>query len=81
MGEITKHRISRRPPKIPKIQERVEILMQDGTVLAGHVFIEATMRVQDLLNDTPRFFPLMDEDGKVHLINKDAVACVRPHDG
>jgi len=80
MNEIRKHRILRKPPKIPKIQERVEITMHDGTVLNGHVFIEATMRIQDLLNDALNFFPLMDDRREVHLISKAAVARVRPHD-
>jgi len=81
MSEISKHHIPRRPPRIPKIQERVEITMSDGAVLTGHVFIEATMRIQDLLNDAPRFFPLMDDNAEVHLISKAAIARVRPYDG
>ena len=80
MSEISKHRIARVPPKIPKIRERVEITMNDGTVMKGHVFIEATMRVQDLLNDVPRFFPLMDDNAEVHLISKAAIARVHPYD-
>jgi len=81
MSAISKHQIPRKPPRIPKIQERVEITMSDGAVLKGHVFIEATMRIQDLLNDAPRFFPLMDDNAEVHLISKAAIARVRPYDG
>lgn len=80
MNEISKHRVPKIPPKIPKIREYVEITMQDGTVLKGHVFIEATMRIQDLLNDSLHFFPFMEAGEKVHLISKAAVARVRPYD-
>ncbi len=80
MNEISKHHVLRIPPRIPKVREYVEITMQDGTVLKGHVFIEATMRIQDLLNDIHHFFPFMDDGEKVHLISKAAVARVRPYD-
>ncbi|MEW5703560.1 MAG: hypothetical protein AB1781_03100 [Pseudomonadota bacterium] len=81
MSEVSRHRIPRIAPKIPKIREYIEITLQDGKVLKGHVFIEATMRIQDLLNDSHRFFPFLDEAEQMHLISKAAVAHVRPHDG
>jgi len=40
--------------KIPKIREHAELTLSDGTHLVGHVFIDATSRIQDLLNATPR---------------------------
>lgn len=70
-----------RMPKIPKVREYVELTMGDGTILKGHVFIEATSRVQDLLNSELRFFPFIDEGERIHLINKEWVRIARPYDG
>ena len=67
-------------PRVPKVREYAEIKLEDGQVLTGHVFIDATMRIQDLLNGGERFFPFVDEDNEVHLINKAAVIRVRPFD-
>ncbi len=66
--------------KIPKVQESAEITLADGTVMMGHLFIEATSRIQDVLNSPTPFFPFIDEDGQLHLINKAVVARVRPFD-
>ena len=68
------------PLKIPKVREYAEILLSDGTTLTGYVFVEATARIQDLLNDTAPFIPFVDETETVHLINKGAIVRVRPFD-
>lgn len=67
-------------PRIPKIKEHAVITLGDSTILKGHVSIEATMRIQDLLNDPHPFFPFIDEDEKIHLISKAWVMRVQPHD-
>ena len=36
--------------KIPKVREYAELTLTDGTVLSGYVFVDATARIQDLLN-------------------------------
>ena len=66
--------------KIPKVQESAEITLADGTVMVGYLFIEATSRIQDVLNSPTPFFPFIDGDGQLHLINKSVVARVRPFD-
>lgn len=66
--------------KIPKIREHAELTMSDGLVLVGHVFIDATSRIQDLLNGPLRFFPFIDDKNQIHLINKDWVMKLRPYD-
>jgi hypothetical protein len=66
--------------KIPKIREHAELTLSDGTHLVGHVFIDATSRIQDLLNAAPRFFPVIDDKNQIHLINKDWVMMLRPYD-
>ena len=73
-------RIPRIPPNIPKIREYAEIRLTDGSVMTGYVFIEATMRIQDLLNGATQFFPFVDDEEHIHLISKTAVARVRPFD-
>ena len=69
-----------RMPQIPKVRVRAEVSMTDGTNLDGHVFIEATSRIQDLLNAEEPFFAFVDNGGERHLINKMSVVQVRPHD-
>lgn len=66
--------------KIPKVREYAELTLSDGRRLTGYVFIEATSRIQDLLNNTARFFPFIDTNEQIHLISKDWVMHVRPHD-
>ncbi len=54
--------------------------MNDGSVLTGYVFVEATARIQDLLNDNLPFMPFIDGQETVHLINKNAIVRVLPFD-
>lgn len=67
-------------PRVPKIREYAEIVLSDGVLLTGYVFVEATARIQDLLNDSAPFMPFVDDTETVHLINKAAVVRVRPFD-
>jgi hypothetical protein len=57
-------------PKVPKVRVRADVTLQDGSQMSGQVFVEATTRIQDLLNAPEPFFPFVDADGIVHLINK-----------
>ena len=66
--------------RVPKVREYAEIKLEEGQILTGYVFIDATMRIQDLLNGAERFFPFVDDSEEVHLINKAAVTKVRPFD-
>ena len=67
-------------PKVPKVREYAEITMNDGKVLSGYVFVEATSRIQDLLNNDIAFMPFIDEEERIHLLNKAAIIRVRPFD-
>ncbi len=69
-----------RMPKIPKVREYVELTLGDGKIMRGYVFIDATSRIQDLLNADMRFFAFVDEQEQIHLLNKEWVKVVRPHD-
>ena len=67
-------------PKVPKVREYAEITMNDGVILTGYVFVEATSRIQDLLNGDTPFMPFIDDEERIHLINKIAIVRVRPFD-
>ena len=67
-------------PRIPKVREYAQIELSDGAVMNGYVFVEATLRIQDVLNSAAPFIPFVDEEDVVHLINKSAIVRVRPYD-
>ena len=66
--------------KIPKVREYAVLSLSDGTVLSGYVFVEATARIQDLLNDSAPFMPFIDANETVHLVNKQAIVRIQPFD-
>lgn len=66
--------------KIPKVREYAELTLSDGMVLSGYVFVDATARIQDLLNDNAPFMPFIDNSETVHLINKMAIVRIQPFD-
>ncbi len=68
-------------PKVPKVREYAELRLFDGTVMTGYMFVEATARIQDVLNNGAPFFSFIDTEENVHLVNKSSVASVRPFDG
>ena len=67
-------------PKIPKVREYAQVKLADGTTMTGYVFVEATMRIQDVLNGPQQFLPFIGEDETVLLLNKAAIVQVRPYD-
>ena len=67
-------------PRIPKVREYAQIELSDGSVMNGYVFVEATLRIQDVLNSAAPFIPFVDEEDVVHLVNKSAILRVRPYD-
>jgi len=68
-------------PKIPKIRQFAQVTMNNGIVLNGHVFVDATARIQDLLNSGSQFIPFVDENDIIHLLNKNSITEVLPYDG
>lgn len=66
--------------KIPKVREYAELTLTDGTILSGYVFVDATARIQDLLNDDAPFMPFIDNGETVHLVNKMAIVRIQPFD-
>jgi hypothetical protein len=68
-------------PKIPKVREHVRMTLTNGEELLGCVFIEATTRIQDLLNNDAHFIPFIDDREALRLINKASILQVLPIDG
>ena len=66
--------------KVPKVREYAEIALSNGSVMMGYVFVEATSRIQDLLNEEPAFFAFIDKEERIHLVNKNMIVHVRPFD-
>ncbi len=69
-----------RMPKIPKVREYAQIKMSDGIVLTGYMFVDATARIQDVLNSVGDFLPFVDENEVILLLNKSSIVHVRPFD-
>ncbi len=76
-----------RPSIAPKRRVRnkdkmpVELVLQDGTNLTGHMFVGLGERVLDCLNDSRPFMPFLAEDGAMLLLSKQTVAVCRPLEG
>ncbi|MEM7569848.1 MAG: hypothetical protein AAF337_08630 [Pseudomonadota bacterium] len=58
----------------------VDIVLNDGTQIAGNVFLSKEERVQDLLNDGRPFFPVRLANQEILLINKASIAVLKPID-
>lgn len=67
-------------PKIPKVREYAQVKMTDGSVLTSYVFVDATARIQDVLNSSTEFIPFVDENEVILLLNKASIVQVRPFD-
>jgi len=67
-------------PRVPKVRAHADVALQNGAQFRGQVFVEATTRIQDLMNSPEPFFPFIDENGTVHLLNKNSVVQLTPHD-
>ena len=65
-----------RPLVVPKVRRSCELILQDGTRMRGDVFVEATERIQDMLNDARDFFPFTDENGGLQFIAKNSISRV-----
>lgn len=64
-----------------KVNVEVELIMADGAVMNGHMFIGLDQRVQDVLNDPLPFFALRLPGQGILLVNKSMVAACKPMEG
>jgi len=65
---------NRSMPKITKIREYAQVKMSDGSILTGYVFVEATSRIQNVLNGATQFIPFIDENGS-HSVTEQGFNC------
>jgi hypothetical protein len=56
-------------------------VLEDGTSLAGHVFVSVDERVLDCLNDARPFIPFLQADGTMLIVAKAKIAVCRPLEG
>ncbi len=68
----------RAPLKIPKVKEYARVTLTNNKVIFGFFFIEATSRIQDVLNSETGFFPFITENNELYLLNKIHVLNVEP---
>lgn len=61
-----------------KSKAAVEVVLEDGTSLAGHVFVSVDERVLDCLNDARPFIPFLQADGTMLIVAKAKIAVCRP---
>ena len=60
-----------------KKKVRVNIRLQDGTFLDGHVFCSLEQRVSDLLNDDREFIPFESMNEDIIMVRKGVVAQIQ----
>ena len=61
-----------------KVKTEVELVLTDGTVLSGEMFMHAGQRVLDIVNDDRKFVPFANFDGPISVINKAMIAHITP---
>ncbi len=61
-----------------KVKIEVELVLTDGSVLGGEMFMHADQRVIDIVNDDRKFVPFASFDGPVRVINKAMIAHITP---
>ena len=56
----------------------VEVLLNNGSLLIGYLFLGNGERVLDLLNDARPFLPFRQDDANLLIIAKTSIAHCRP---
>ena len=64
----------------PKSKVAVELQKDDGQIIEGFVYVGGQERILDLLNNHERFIPVELSEGRMVLINKNAIVFVAPFD-
>ena len=70
----------RRSKIVKKTTVEVELVMNDGDLVSGEVFVQPGERVQDLLNNELPFMPLRLPSQEIVIIRKAAIAVCKPLD-
>ena len=64
----------------PKSKVEVELVLSDGTVLKGNLFLSVQQRILDSLNDERAFVPFEDAENVLTVLNKSAITRIKPVD-
>lgn len=62
----------------PKIKIAVQMHTFEGEVLEGNIFVNTDQRMKDLMNGDDMFIAFENLEGEVQIINKRAIARVKP---
>ncbi len=60
----------------PRIKVEVELGLNDGTTLTGHLFISPTERILETMNDPRGFIPFAGSDGRVRVLSKSIITSI-----
>jgi hypothetical protein len=64
--------------RIKKKQHRVSVTLSDGITVSGYVFVGASERLLDVLNDARHFLPVQGLDGRLVMVAKRAIVRAEP---
>jgi DnaJ-domain-containing protein 1 len=65
-------------PRLQKIRLQVEMEIEGGTRLLGHMFVAQNQRLPDLLNDNRDFLPFETTEGLITIVRKSTIRRVTP---
>lgn len=65
-------------PKLQKLKLSVEMEIDGGTRLMGHMFVQQNQRLPDLLNDDRDFLPFETTEGLITIVRKSTIRRVTP---
>jgi DnaJ-domain-containing protein 1 len=65
-------------PKSQKIKLAIELEIDGGQRMLGHLFVSGQQRLPDLLNDAQVFLPFETNDGLIKIIRKSIIRSVTP---
>ena len=64
--------------RVHKTRHRVSLTLNDGTIVAGFMFLGARERLLDVFNDSRRFLPIETTDDRLVFLAKSAIALAEP---
>ncbi|HUL07481.1 MAG TPA: DnaJ domain-containing protein [Candidatus Acidoferrum sp.] len=65
-------------PRSQKVKLAIELEIDGGQRMLGHLFVSAQQRLPDLLNDAQTFLPFEGNDGLIKIIRKSIIRSVTP---
>lgn len=65
-------------PRLQKTKLQVEMEIDGGARLMGHMFVAQNQRIPDLLNDDREFLPFETNEGLITIVRKSTIRRVTP---